>query len=269
MQLQTLYEPFVQIGAIDTNAFIGQWPFRHAVRADRQYYTTMSERLGISQYYISHIAAIFGHDTRSGNEALLAETKDDARLRPFVILNPCEPGWEQEMEWAKASGACGIRLVPGFHDYELTDSRALQLLAVARTYRLPIIVTARIQDERLQHPRYQASPLTPTSIAEFIAAGTNHPLLISGLNYVQCMALRPHFNTGQSTDHVVFDLWFTNSPVGIIEDICNSGYSDKFAYSSCSPIQVAEATALQLATAGITDEQRYALCRGNAERFLP
>jgi hypothetical protein len=50
--------------------------------------------------------------------------------------------------------------------------------------------------------------------------------------------------------------------------LCLKGFARRLAYGSCAPIQTAEATALQLATAQIGGAELEAICRGNAVRFL-
>lgn len=262
------FENFVQTGAIDVTAFVGQWPFRFQARADAAALGAMADRLGLSGLCVSHIASVFGHDTRSGNAALFAETAADERLWPFAVLNPAEPGWERELQWAAESGARGVRLLPGYHGYGLGDSRVAELVAALRTLRLPLAVCARLQDERLQHPRYQAETVPLHMLAELIAEAEGHPLLLSGLREHEWDAVLRFLPADQRRDHVICDLWYVNGPLAVVAALSKRGEAGTFAYGSCAPLQVAEATALQLAAADIAEEDRYALCRGNALRFL-
>jgi predicted TIM-barrel fold metal-dependent hydrolase len=263
-----LFARFAAQGAIDVTAFLGQWPTRYQSRATTADLAAMADRLRLQGMCVSHIASIHGHDTRSGNAALFAETAADNRLWPFVILNPAEPGWREELEWAASAGARGVRLLPGYHGYDPVSPEAVELIAAVRRRRLPLQVFVRLQDERLQHPRFAAEPVLLHQLAELIALTEGQPLLIGGLRENEWEEVKRHVPAGVRRDHVLCDLWYCNGPLAVIASLCARGDAGAFAYGSCTPIQTAEATALQLAAAHIREEHRYAMCRGNALRFI-
>lgn len=260
-----MLEPFQKERAIDLTAFMGQWPTRLQIRATAEDLTAMADRLGLSAMCVSHIASIFGFDTRSGNEELFREAARDERLLPFAILNPAEPGWEPELEWAVKEGAKGIRLVPGYHGYSLTSPQAAELVARLRGRELPLHICARLEDERLVHPRFPVMPVPFHEIAEMLhLAGEDMPVILSGLRAREWDSVSEHLNAGHKTDKVMLDLWFTNGPIAAIASLSRGSLANRLAYGSCFPIQVPEATALQLAAADIGADKRAALCRGHA-----
>jgi len=263
-----LLAPFQKERAIDLTVFMGQWPTRLQIRADAEDLSAMADRLGLSGMCVSHIASLFGFDTRSGNEELFREAAKDERIWPFAILNPVEPGWEQELEWAVKEGARGIRLVPGYHGYSLTSPQALDLLERVKEQGLPVHLCVRLEDERLVHPRVPLVPVKFHEIAEFLRLTGDLPVMLSGLRAREWDSVSEHLNEGHRTGRVVLDLWFTNGPVGAVASLCRSGFASRLGYGSCAPIQVPEATALQLAAADIGADQRTALCRGNAAALL-
>ncbi|MBP1996875.1 amidohydrolase family protein [Paenibacillus eucommiae] len=263
-----IWDPFRQQGAVDVTVFLGQWPFRYKTSAAAGDLSAMCDRLGLTGMCVSHIASVFGHDTRSGNEALLAEAAGDDRLWPFVILNPGQSGWQRELTWAAESGARGVRLVPGFHDYKLGDASVAELTAALRELGLPLQICARLQDLRLQHPKFVTAEVPLHELAELITAASDLPLLISGLNKPEWETMELHLHDDCPRTNLYGDLWFFNGPLAVIALLCKLGQVNKFAYGSCFPIQNAEATVLQLAAANISEVERYALCSGNAQRFL-
>jgi len=263
-----LMEPFLSQRAIDLTAFIGQWPTRLQIRAGADDLSAMADTYGLEGVCVSHIASIFGFDTRSGNEALFAETAADERLWPVPILNPAEDAWELELEWAVQSGARGVRLVPGYQGYSLLIPQVAELVTRLISLRLPIHISARLEDDRLQHPRYKAQAAPYHELAELLRLCGDLPVIISGLKATEWDRVKELLNDGHNTDRVLLDLWFANGPLAVIASLCKSGQTDRVAYGSCTPIQVMQATALQLASADISESERAALCRGNAARLL-
>lgn len=263
-----LLTPFKQERAIDLTAFIGQWPTRLQIRATAADLIAVADRFHVSAMCVSHIASIFGFDTRSGNEALFAEAANDARLWPFAILNPAEGGWERELEWAIKEGARGIRLVPGYHGYSLASPRVAELASAMRERGLPLQICARLEDERLVHPRIPIVPVPFHEIAELLRLTGDIPVILSGLRASEWGSVEEHLNADHRRDKVLLDLWFTNGPVAAIGSLCRKGLAKRFGYGSCMPIQVPEATILQLAAAAIGDDERAALCRGNTASLL-
>lgn len=258
-------DPFVAQGAVDLTAFVGQWPWRIQIRADAAGLSAHADRLGLSALCVSHIASVFGFDTRSGNEALFEATAADDRLLPFPILNPIRSGG---LDWLGPMGARGIRLVPGYHGYSLTDRVVTRVADTATDLGIPLQVCVRLDDERLRHPRFSAPDVPLHELAELIRAHPGRRLIVSGLRAAEWDAVRNHLNSTDDLSGVLADLWFVNGPAQVIRQICAQGRAGQYAYGSATPIQTAEATAMQLAVADVSAEHRRLLCRGNAERLL-
>ncbi|MDF2713771.1 MAG: hypothetical protein K0R28_696 [Paenibacillus sp.] len=263
-----LMDPFKLERAIDLTAFIGQWPTRLQIRADASDLSEMADRLGLEAMCVSHIASIFGFDTRSGNEALFRDTAADERLWPFAMLNPVEAGWELELDWAIRQGAKGIRIVPGYHGYSLDSPQAAELVARMSASGLPLHICFRLEDDRLVHPRIALRPAQFHELAELLRLTGETPIVLSGLRAREWQSVSEQLNDDHRTDRVMLDLWFTNGPIAAMASLCQSNLADRLGYGSCTPIQVAEATVLQLAAADIDADKRAALCRSNAARLL-
>ncbi|WP_409343982.1 hypothetical protein [Paenibacillus sp. MBLB4367] len=259
---------FKEQGAIDLLAFLGEWPDRRSLRTGPAELSAMAARLNLRAMCVSHLSSVLGHDTRTGNIELFAEAKKDERLWPFPVINPMEQGWQDELAWAAAEGARGVRLVPGYHGYGLRDITVAELLGAIRLLKLPLQVCVRLQDERLQHPRLRAEPVELHELAELTAAADGHPLLISGLRDHERETVMRHASFNGVPSQLLFDLWFCNGPLAAIASLCRSGLTQSYGYSSCSPLHTAEATALQLSRGAIEEAERADLCYGNAMRLF-
>lgn len=263
-----LMDPFKSERAIDLTAFIGQWPSRLQVRAEAADLSAMADRFGLEAVCVSHIASIFGFDTRSGNEALFRDTAADERLWPFAMINPAEAGWELELEWAFRQGAKGIRIAPGYHGYSLASPQAAELTARVSASGLPLHICVRLEDDRLTHPRIAIRPVQFHELAELLRLTGETPVVLSGLRAREWGNVSELLNDDHRTERVLLDLWFTNGPIAAIASLSRSSLSSRLGYGSCAPIQVPEATVLQLTAADIEADKRAALCRGNAARLL-
>lgn len=264
-----VFQPFQTQGAIDLTAFIGQWPFRSASRANADDLIHMANKYGLTAMCVSAIDSIFGYDTWTGNDILFREVKKDERLLPFPILNPADSSWERELEWAAESGAQGIRLTPGYHGYAPNEPFVAELLKATNALQLPTQLCIRLFDPRFQHPRYPADDISLHTVAEWITmTSASQNVLLSGLRIYEWDTIARHLPLDFSTDHVLCDLWFANGPIAAIASLAKSNLIGKFAYGSCTPIQTAEATMLQLASADVTEAQRFNLCTRQALQFL-
>lgn len=266
---QSLLASFADQRAVDVTAFVGTWPARLPASATAASLSGYADDFGLDALWVSHIASVFGFDTRTGNEALLDEVADDSRLWPFVVIHPGEPGWAEELDLFVVRGARGVRLVPGHHGYDLRAPAVGELVTAVRELGLPLHVCARLDDVRLRHPRFVVDEVPPSGLAEFLRLAEGHPVVLSGLNVVEWTAqVLPLLNAGHDLSRVAVDLWFTNGPLDPIEQLCADGHTDRFVYGSAIPIQTPHATALQLMTPGIDTADRAALCRKNAYRVL-
>lgn len=261
-------KPFQEQKAIDVTAFIGQWPFRLELQATAASLSEMADRLQLEYMCVSHIASIFGFDTRTGNEALFEELSPDKRLLPIPILNPVGDAVELELDWAEQQGAKGIRILPGYHDFSLNASECRALIDKLISKQIPLHVSARLEDPRLQHPRYITKSVPFEDLADVIRHCGDLPVIISGLRAYEWAKIQEVLNEGLRLDHVFLDLWFSNGPLEATAELIKRGETDLFVYGSCTPLQVAEATAFQLATANIEESDRAKLCHGNALKLL-
>jgi len=261
-------DAFVRARPIDVTAFVGQWPWRLQAAATAADLSAYADRLGVTGLCVSHLASVFGYDTRSGNEALLGISAEDERLWPFAIVNPTEDGWEYELDWAVANGVRGVRIVPGYHGYRLDAPQVGSLLQEVAERGLPLHVCATLEDHRMRHPRYLARQVTIFEIAHLLRRAPRLRLILSGVRAHEWAEIEAQLGPEHPTERVLVDLWFTNGPAGVMAAIGARGQAGRFAYGSCVPVQTPEATAFQLATADISEADRIALCHANAASLL-
>lgn len=254
---RALLQDFAQFGATDTTCFLGQWPYRLSANADVSALYAHAERLGLGSIWVSHLASLFGLDTRSGNEAVLEACLGDSLFQVFATINPREPGWERELSWAVETGARGVRIAPGFHDYPLTE--AAEIAYACQELSVPLQVLARLDDARVRHPLSHVKDVSVGSIAVFARTHEDQPLLLSGLNKAEHDQLRRQL--APTTPHgLLTDLWHMNGPLDSEDTLEPS----QWVFGSGFPTQTAEATALQLAASAQPADALRLMLTGNA-----
>lgn len=262
-------EHFATLQAVDVTAFLGVFPWRLQASTDAATLTRHADRLGLSGLCLSHLASVFGYDTRSGNEELARVTAAEPRFHFTPIINPTEPGWQDELAWALEQRARGVRIVPGYHGYALHQQAVTDLVAAAEDAGIAMHLSAALEDPREHHPRYSVLPCTAADIADFLRTAAQVPIVLSGLRTQDWTEVHTSLDRGHDLERVLLDTWRMNGPVGVLANACASGLAPMLAYGTCQPVQEAVSNAYQLATATIDEAERQAAAAQNARRVLP
>lgn len=178
---------------MDLNCFSGNWPF-HKVRYNTvERITQQHQRCGIEGGIISSCEAIFYQDPY---EAELSLSKELAGTGYYhaMTLNPTLPAWKDDFRrCVEALGIKAVRLVPGYHGYMLTDDVMGQVVSALQEYKLPLILTIRIEDARstwLLHPRE-----LPTNEVKAFLESSNIPTLLANIRLNEIAGLAEVFET--------------------------------------------------------------------------
>ena len=105
---------------IDSNTYIGHWPFRQRKYNTCETLLQRMDRFGVHLSLVSNLNGIFYKNTQSANEELNAEIKSDSnfgeRIIPFAVINPIYGGWKNDFEVCTTEMSMkGIRLYPKYH----------------------------------------------------------------------------------------------------------------------------------------------------------
>lgn len=256
---RALLDAFADLGAVDTTCHLGQWPYRLSAAADVDRLRAYAEQRGLRRLWVSHLAALFGFDTRTGNETALASCHDDPLFRVFAVIDPRDPGWLGELEWAAGAGARGIRVAPGFHDYPVAELSPV--IDACAEHALPLQLLARLDDARVRHPLSPARDLELFRIADLVRSRPDSPLLLSGLNWADWAELRRHLGDAVPPG-VRLDLWHVNGPTKVADRLGDD--RGRWVFGSGFPVQTPESTMLQLMASTLPGQALHAIVAGNA-----
>ena len=138
---------------IDSNAYIGHWPFRKFEYNTPEALLGRMKEFGTDLSVISNLNGVFYKNTQNANEelhqAIRSKKAYSEKLIPLAVINPIYGGWREDFEVCiQKMGMKGIRLYPKYHGYEITDPACLDLVKMSRDKGLPVVFSLRMVDKR-------------------------------------------------------------------------------------------------------------------------
>ncbi len=156
---------------VDTNAFLGQYPFRQLTQRTAVELIGQMDAHAIDAALVSSLHAVFYRDTHRGNQELFEQITPFAdRLFPIAAVNPTYVGWERDVDESIAAGAKAMTLWPEHHGYRLLDDHGRAAVTRIADSGLPIVLTQRLEDRRQRHRWDAAHDLTLADFIELAAA---------------------------------------------------------------------------------------------------
>jgi len=137
----------------DINVGCGLWPFRPTPSGDVASMEALLRAEGITQACAYPLEAYLWPDPQEANQLRLPELAESSFFVPSAVLNPTLPGclksYEQcRQEWEVPM----IRLLPGYHLYELDHPGVDTLAEKAAQDKVILGIHLRAEDERMQNP---------------------------------------------------------------------------------------------------------------------
>ncbi len=222
---------------IDSNAYIGHWPFRQFEYHTLDALLGRMKEFGTDQSVVSNLNGVFYKNTQTCNEELIdaigSKKIYQDRFIPFAIINPIYGGWRDDFEVCSTKmGMKGIRLYPQYHDYDIASPACIELVKMCRDHGLPVAFTLRMVDRRTSSWMDLEKEWSLKDIAPIIRAVPDAKYLI--LNVANSTALGDE-------DTALFrktDLLMDSSGRNIIDwvNLFNKYGKDKFCFGTHSPI---------------------------------
>ena len=138
---------------IDSNAYIGQWPFRRFEYNTLDALSARMKEFGTEVSVVSSLNGVFYKNTQNANEELIAAIRGKRAYRdsfiPFAVINPIYGGWKDDFKvCSSAMGMKGIRVYPKYHNYDITNPACIELVKMSRDKGLPVVFDLRMVDRR-------------------------------------------------------------------------------------------------------------------------
>lgn len=257
---------------IDSNTYIGHWPFRQLKENTCKGLLDRMNKSGIDMSVLSNLNGIFYKNTQQANEELYDEIRSDrkfsGRFVPFAVINPIYSGWKDDLEiCAGKMGMKGIRLHPVYHGYELDNPYCIELVKMARDKGLVIAFSLRIVDSRPSSWLDVEKEWALKDLLPIIQAVPDAKYLI--LNVANSMALDADGMALFKKTNLIMDTSGKN--ISNLGELLKQFGTDKFAFGTHAPVLDYRTGLLRVeslrdteADAGTKDLLRF----GNIKRLL-
>ena len=234
----------------DVNLSLGRWPFRPSRLETRDLLAPHLARRGVTGGLVRSAEAPLSRVPDLENERLLQRCQGWTGFLPLPIVHPAWKFWRD-------LDAPAAALYPGYQNYRLTDTDAIDMgRALVKRGILPVVVM-REEDERVQHPFFPIPPVPLEDLDAFADAMQGAPVL--ALNAYSAEVLRA------TATNLHFDAAFAESCYPLVPLVQKHGAS-RILFGSHSPYFYTEAALSKLAD---LDEEAAALVASrNARRLL-
>jgi predicted TIM-barrel fold metal-dependent hydrolase len=247
----------------DINAYTGDWPFRRLAHRTADDLLRLMDRAGIARAVVSPLAAVFRLDVSGPNEELLRFVEGHRdRLAPAFAVNPGDPAWEDDLRASLQAGAAALRFYPNYHAYSPADPACIEVAQAAAEAGMPLLIAARLQDERSHHPMMKVPPVGADELVELALAVPRARIVVTMLRVGEAKPL-----AGARNLH--FDLCGMQGPVGFLPQLVEAVGAERLLLGTAMPLQYPLASVEKLRAAHLAPEARAAIAFGNAVRVLP
>lgn len=249
---------------IDVNCLFGNWPFRkmyHNTLADLQ---QVHAKNNIRAGYISSLQSIFYNDPMEAEEDLYNAIQGTTYRQIFTV-NPTLPSFTENIAYAvEQFHITGVRIYPGYHSFRLDDPCMKELYDVLRKFNLPLYVTLRMEDERLN---YIVTPrvVTMDELRGLPAFMPDVKLLYACILSGEVMEIK---DTILNHPNVFIETSFFKAPAGCMELILNEISDENILYGSAYSINCLQSTLIQAESAQIPEASKAKILAENAENFF-
>lgn len=141
----------------DAAAFCGHWPYYHLREGKPEQVLAQLKKAQIDGGLMSSLNAIFYNDPWEADGPLIEKLKN-TNWRVAMSVNPNLPWAQQLVQQGFAAGAGAIRLYPCIHDYDEDGEAVVSLCRLAGRLGLPVVLTMRMEDERMTYLLRQRNP---------------------------------------------------------------------------------------------------------------
>jgi predicted TIM-barrel fold metal-dependent hydrolase len=241
---------------------LGSWPFRKLYKNTFEDLKKVHQKNGITSGYVSSLNSIFYNDPFEGELDLHEAIKDDPAYKHILTVNPLLPAFKDDIaKGVELFDIKGVRIYPYYHGYTLDNKYVEELCSILAEYKLPLFLTFRIEDERMN---YMSSPRIPDTaeIADFMNRHPENSIVLIGIRYSEAEALKDIIN---SRSNVHLDTSGLKDLLFVTEKLLMLISPDKLVYGSLHPLYCLKSTLLLVEKAEINEKVREMILETNAE----
>ena len=254
---------------IDVNVLLGAYPWRRVPGTSPEAVRAAMDRLGITEAWVTHLPGLFWKDPAEGNEWLVRTCAATPGFRPVPAVHPGLPGWDRDLERARAAGAPAVRCDPGCFGLAPTGPEMRRLVEAAGSLGMPLQTAVRLEDGRGRHPNDVSPELPAAAVRTWLRWHPETRLVV--LQADRSFIEEVHFgSTPEEAVRVWWDIaWLWGPPEDQLQLLLASIGVGRFLFGSGQPLRLPETPVARLDLLSLAPEDRRAIERENALRLSP
>ena len=245
----------------DVNCLLGHWPFRKLYKNTLDDLAAVHRKHEIGAAYVASLNAVFYNDPFEGDEELHEQLRGTT-YKHVLTVNPELPGWERDiLDGIARFSIRGVRIYSGYHGYALSGDSMRRLAGTLERHNLPLFVTLRMEDERLDY-LFRPAPPDLDDLRKFLAAaGDRLPVVLLNIRYAELLHLQ---NEILRKPNVLFDTSGLKDGLFVVEKLLHRFPAGKMLYGSQHPLYCLASTYLLVDRAEIDAHTKERILGGNA-----
>jgi len=189
--------PALPVDLVDHNALVGPYPFRRLPDPTPERLLAELSRLGIGRAWVGHVPSIYYRDVAAGNDELFRLLEPHrSTLLPVPAVNPAYPGWEREVERARAERCPAVRTYPAHYGFAAGGSEMRALGSACANAGVELVLTVRLEDGRQRHHLDVAAELLGADVRATVRAHPEVRLLVT--NADRALVEEVHFGSTEA-----------------------------------------------------------------------
>jgi len=252
---------------VDVHCYVGQWPFRRLADRTLDDVRGLLARVDTQRALLTPLAAIFHKDCLAAVRALHEEliTSDWTEASLVAVINPAFPGWRADLDRMIADLSCvAVRLFPNYHGYRLMDPECESLLGELQDRSLPLILSPRIEDERLHHWLVKTPPVSRLDLRWLLRAFPNLKILLCHMTPDELDFLSTEILSHPSASIDTS----ARMPQFFMEEMVGQFGADRILYGSGQPLQYPECAVRMIRDAQLAEDDSHKIFWENALKLF-
>ena len=251
---------------IDTNTYVGHWPFRKLINNTLTELDALAQENGITHMLVANVQGVFYKDSMQGNLELAQQLADYSGKTKF---NPTYPAWRDDMKkCVSALGFQCIELCPVYHGYSLARE-GVEAFRLAGELGVCVRILDEFENIRQQHRLDVKARPAADDIAAMLAACPNTGLILNG--FIPCYMGEKLKACIAKRDNVVFDICRIDTfdhVSGTWERTLEYAGVQKICFGSLSPFYYLVSALTRLHFSPHTDAEKAEIAADNVKKIL-
>lgn len=235
---------------LDFNCFIGQWPFHPLAVETLDQLQALHKKNGIDGGFVSSLKSMLYRDYFKPEEELY-ETLKGTNYRQIMTVNPLFPACLDIVRHGIENwNIAGVRILPGYHGYDLTAPQLEKLCEVLTEAGLPLLLNVNLEDVR---NTYMMIPTPPKmeDVCKFLNSHPDLTVLVCGASTYDVQNSKDTFLNHPRAFFDPSGMRADAFPMELLgEELCT-----RLVYGSMSGVLCLKSSLLHMQMGELTDEQ--------------